>query len=66
MVRERHRDDINVFLNRIYSTPHFLGNSCQSDRRRTEIVLSPYLVSKAIRPSVAQLIVKGDDRGTRH
>ena len=38
MVRERHQDDINVFLNRIYSTPHFLGNSCQSDRRRTEKV----------------------------
>ena len=27
--REPHcGDDINVFLNRIYSTPHFLGNSC--------------------------------------
>ena len=39
LVRERHQDDINVFLNRIYSTPHFLGNSCQSDRRRTGITV---------------------------
>ena len=44
MVSERHQDDINVFLNRIYSTPHFLGNSCQSDRRMTVLFITKILL----------------------